>query len=357
MTNEVRETRRRDAIVAVRRATRTGRVAVGAMLVSAVLAAGLAGGVAAQSESGTSRRSDIALRTAFDLTFDGGSAQAFLDLVVEKSGFTNIVAGDPEALASLTIPPVRLREVTLRTAFDVLQAFRLRTADGGSRVVQVAWISPGVTLTEVPSKSAGGANGAAIQGEASAACVVRVVDAPPAATAPEAMIVDLRRRGIATPDEARIAIDAMTRLVTGGTPSPTFRITRHDESGLIAVHGTQIERQLAAQVIELIARSGSGGGSGGAPADVAVNVAATAPPAADAAAIGVSPQMSEAAGLAAFAELRDVGSLDLNTISKAELQALLGKLSRTRQFPMMNAEQKEYLRQQFNRVLAAVKAR
>ncbi|MBL9148144.1 MAG: hypothetical protein JNM94_05555 [Phycisphaerae bacterium] len=311
---------------------------------TAVLAAGLVGGVAAQSPSAP----DVETRTpatspergAFDLRFAGGSGTAFIQAVTAASGYSNIVVSDRKALAALDVPAVTLEDVTLSTAMSVLAALRFRTADGLPRVVEVVWVPAGVTTDAASSKG-----GAPTPRAASGACVVRVSDAP-STTSPDATIIDLRRRGIQSPEETRTTIDAMTQLVTGGNASPTFRIMEHEGSGLVAIYGTPGERQLAEQVISLIGTRARGVDAQAAAPELAVNVAAT-----------TAPAMSAEAAQKLIDELPDLTKVDLATLSKAELQSFLGKLSKARQVPNLSEVQKERMRKDFNAVLAAVKAR
>jgi hypothetical protein len=238
---------------------------------------------------------DIDTRT-FTLEFPGGSVADYAEAIRKTEGGDMNIVYDPTA-ASVELPNVNLRNVTVATAFRLLETLQegkeprlsvqeVRDGSGGETVYVIrlstgkGWAAPNMPKGPMPTVrwQAGAGNNpfeAQVYGLAQSPKRVQVFSLKKLVSRPDSDPTEEAKAQAEFAKRALTAVEAVLEIDTDrpGGRAPTFKY--HEESGLLIVRGTNEEIDQVSQVLDALSESPieSLGGNASGQKDLAAAVA------------------------------------------------------------------------------------
>jgi len=184
------------------------------------------------------------------LDFPGGTLADYLQLVAKAGEFDNFLIQDPARTKQVPMPPVKLRNVDLRTAVRLVGPVHIQSSygpggaftlsDGTKVVVTVNWFGPAVNQQSDPEEDR--------RNVSRSVCAVAIENMESPSTQSTRAVFDLSAMKELPKEEVQRVLDAVTIAVELDGSSPTFRAKYHEGSQLLIVRGTPDELDLVRQV-------------------------------------------------------------------------------------------------------------
>jgi hypothetical protein len=198
---------------------------------------------------------------SFSLTFQGGPVEDFVKAVETASGepFNVII---PASAQDLTIPPVRVKEVTLSPLLNALSSSSReqkpvlvsQSRVGGQATASIQYHETGFTFT--PTEGSGGSVVWQLTVQKSA-------ELPERAQTPSARFYQLKpnlESGLKVEDIITVAQTAWKMMKLDAKEIPDLKV--HEETGILIAVGSESALGVIESVLRELPRKDSGGGSG-----------------------------------------------------------------------------------------------
>jgi hypothetical protein len=178
---------------------------------------------------------DIVESKSISIDFPGGTVGEYLALVSKTSKFGNIIIGD-ERINALRMPAVRVRKITGAAAVMLLQNLRFTAGEA----------SAAIGVQHVP----GDPEGHGIDAESVFVLDLLLNEQAPRASAARTEVFDLQAQKRQAPESLPALIDALRTAIELQGASQHFKLSLHDDTGLLFVRGTPIELDVAIRTVQ-----------------------------------------------------------------------------------------------------------